>query len=53
MIVGIFFSGIAILLVLARMYSRYFITRAPGIDDLLVTISLVRGASPVFGRSAC
>ena len=52
MIVGIIFSGIAILLVSARIYSRYFITRAPGIDDLLVAISLVRG-QPVFGRSAC
>jgi hypothetical protein len=51
MIVGIFSSGIAILLVLARMYSRYFITRAPGIDDLLVTISLVRGAACL--RSEC
>jgi hypothetical protein len=52
MIVGIVFSGIAILLVSARMYSRYFITRTPGIDDLLVAVSLVRG-QPVFGRSAC
>jgi hypothetical protein len=52
MIVGIVLSGIAILLVSARMYSRCFITRAPGIDDLLVAISLVRGQL-VFGRSAC
>jgi hypothetical protein len=51
MIVGIVSSAIAILLVLARMYSRYFITRAPGIDDLLIIISLVRG-QPVFGGSA-
>jgi len=51
MIVGIVFSGIAILLVSARMYTRYSITRAPGIDDLLVAISLVRG-QPVLPPGA-
>jgi hypothetical protein len=42
MLVGIILSGIAILLVAARIYSRLFITRAPGIDDLLILVSLVR-----------
>jgi hypothetical protein len=40
-LVGIILSSIAILLVAARIYSRIFITRALGIDDLLILISLV------------
>lgn len=51
MIVGIVLSSIAILLVAARIYSRLFITRAPGIDDVLILISLVR-AEPTFKRNA-
>lgn len=42
MIVGIVLSSITILLVAARIYSRLFITRAPGGDDILILISLVR-----------
>lgn len=40
-IIGIVLSGIATLLVAARIYSRLFITQAPGIDDILILISLV------------
>lgn len=41
-IVGIFLTAIATLLVTARIYSRIFITRALGLDDYLVVVSLVR-----------
>ena len=42
MIVGIVLAAVTLLLVAARIYSRLFITRAPGIDDLLILISLVK-----------
>jgi hypothetical protein len=51
-LIGIILSGITIPLVAARIYSRLFITRAPGIDDLLILISLVR-KQPSFDSTAC
>ncbi|KAK5065307.1 hypothetical protein LTR84_001145 [Exophiala bonariae] len=39
--VCIIFTVIGVLLVAARIYSRLFITRAPGVDDLLVICGLV------------
>ena len=39
-VVSILFTTIAALLVLARLWSRLFITRAPGLDDLLTCLSL-------------
>ena len=41
MVVGIVLTCITGLLVLARIYSRCFITRAPGLDDVLIVLSLV------------
>ena len=52
MVVGIVLGSITMLLVAARIYSRLFITRAPGIDDLLIVISLVR-QQPIFDWGAC
>jgi hypothetical protein len=34
---------IAIIVVAVRLYARFYITRAPGIDDLLVVLSLIFG----------
>jgi predicted membrane metal-binding protein len=34
---------IAIIVVAVRLYARFYITRAPGIDDLLVVFSLIFG----------
>ena len=37
------FSIIGILIVSARLYSRLFITRAPGVDDALIVVALAFG----------
>lgn len=39
--VCIIFSGIGAILCAARVYSRLFITRAPGVDDILIVFGLV------------
>lgn len=39
-VIGILLSAIALLLVLARLWSRLFITRAPGLDDLFAVFAL-------------
>ena len=40
-ILGIVLGAVASFLVTARIYSRLFITRAPGLDDFLIVLSLV------------
>lgn len=40
-VVGLTFTCLAMLLVLARLWSRLFITRAPGMDDLFAVLALV------------
>ncbi|KEF61949.1 uncharacterized protein A1O9_03521 [Exophiala aquamarina CBS 119918] len=41
--VCIIFSAIGVILCAARAYSRLFITRAPGVDDILIVCGLVAG----------
>ena len=36
---------IGLLVLVARLYSRYFITRAPGIDDLLIVVAAAFGVA--------
>ena len=46
MIEGIVLCSITLLLVLARIYSRFFLTRAPGIDDAMIALTMVRAPYP-------
>jgi len=41
-IVGIVLGVIVVLLVTARLYSRIFLIKAPGTDDALATVAVVR-----------
>ena len=41
LVVSLVFTATAVCLVTARVYSRIFITRAPGLDDLFCILSLV------------
>jgi hypothetical protein len=36
-------SGVGIIVVGARLYARFCITKAPGIDDLLIILALIFG----------
>ena len=40
--VGVVLAVVVSLLVTARIYSRFFLTRAPGIDDAMVVVATVR-----------
>jgi hypothetical protein len=40
---GIILGVFGILVVSARLYSRFFITKAPGIDDALIIYGLIAG----------
>jgi hypothetical protein len=44
--------GIATLFIALRLYTRYFIIRCLGWDDLVMVINLVRLLSPLFQRHA-
>jgi hypothetical protein len=45
MICASLLSGLAIIVVGARLYARFFITRAPGLDDLLIVLALIFGVA--------
>lgn len=40
-IITIFFGILAVFIYSARLYTRFFVTRAPGVDDLFCGIGLV------------
>jgi hypothetical protein len=40
---AVILASIGMLVVAARIYSRIFITRAPGIDDLLIVFAMALG----------
>lgn len=42
---AIILASIGVLVVAARLYSRLFITRAPGIDDLLIVVAMALGVA--------
>jgi hypothetical protein len=41
--VAIIFPTVGLFVLAARLYSRYFITKAPGIDDLLIGLGAAFG----------
>lgn len=43
MYLSIFLAALGLVVVSARIYSRIFITKAPGIDDILITLGWVAG----------
>lgn len=47
-VLSIILPALTLLLVSARLWGRFFITRAPGVDDAFCVLSLVGVLEPAF-----
>lgn len=45
MVAACLLSAIGVIVVGARLYARFYITKAPGIDDLLIILALIFGVT--------